>query len=1199
MLLIAKILFHLWFLQFCESSLPPLTKTPSNLLANCVNKILTNTVNKHENVYLINTDLKINLPAITLNITNSLTKFYKIPPQPHAYVIETHSDFPYITHQLLFNGLLEPREELIILTDDSDLTDIFDTAETYFMHKFLIIQRQEVVHRAGNAPTALGSFDAGAFAFASMQPGKPRDFSVVYVPLPPFVYNGTRGVMSEIVNIIADKLEISVSYTASNLTNSETFVDDRGHAFGIISELEARRFDVVLSSLIRFSTESLYYDASEYIAADEVRFVVARSHAVDDWALFYKEFTWLVWILFIVSLLISYLVMYAIQRWWERSENSSLLVNIVQIILEGSSTIRSDSSSFNIIFISILLSTTIFTNVYKSRQFYFLRTDRSHQLINSADDAMRSELKSALHPTALRFYKNSIHPIEKYLLAADPYVCSESSACLEKVVREKDRVGVDVIRHLKHEITEKYIDSEGRSMMHFLEGTPEQDVYFVVFFLKGHPTFPRFQELLYSVRESGLSNYLDKKIDGYYEKAMALAQPSRSYRARALTLRTLRSTFYVYFSLVSISFVVCLLEITESLNSLDSCIYRILRSIDNKTIVYSINTEMNNINLPTILYDTSKSFTKVKKLANSPEFYIIKEDNNLASIINTLYFEGLFNPRSKFLIVTNEFNQSTIKILDEYFIYNAIILTIQRNFVKNNRNLTVINPSNCSGYKNIYPMEPRNITKLRILHTKFAPYALNSKKGVVPEILNLITANMKLKTSYIYENASLSSGYIEKNGRGTGMLGKLQTRRYDLSSRVFSPADREHLFFDITQYVSQDYVIYVVPAVVTINKWKMLYEEFSCHVWICFLCFLITFYIAFYLTSKHKQKFEMFIDVLRMLLQGSSPIPRTYNACKLLFLAFMVFVFVFTNLYKSVQFHFMIENLHTPLYRTEEDLRKYKLKASLHTSMSRRCNISTNHLENYLCNNILFTCNDNEVCLNQTAFVKNTASLEGLLHLKYVVPRRFIDSEGKSLLRVVENNKTPIFFYLYFLKGHPIFSRFNRKVRSVHEAGFIRHIIRQIDWNYDKAMASAAISTALEQTQLSLEMFHSTFFVYIILIFFTEMFPVLVNSAINLAKKLDLPRKLLTANFHNFNSLTSLTRPTLLQPITPSIVPACGFKIAGIVKRRCKSCVMVRTEERWLVLCKAKPRHKQMSMIKDPRNTWILSHATQSKVRPW
>jgi len=73
----------------------------------------------------------------------------------------------------------------------------------------------------------------------------------------------------------------------------------------------------------------------------------------------------------------------------------------------------------------------------------------------------------------------------------------------------------------------------------------------------------------------------------------------------------------------------------------------------------------------------------------------------------------------------------------------------------------------------------------------------------------------------------------------------------------------------------------------------------------------------------------------------------------------------------------------------------------------------------------------------------------------------------------------------------------------------------------------------------------------------------------------------------------------LLVPTNFSLVSSCGFKVKGVLKKRCKDCYFVRRQNRLHVICETHPRHKQMQIIKQERNTWILSHATQSKVRPW
>lgn len=97
---------------------------------------------------------------------------------------------------------------------------------------------------------------------------------------------------------------------------------------------------------------------------------------------------------------------------------------------------------------------------------------------------------------------------------------------------------------------------------------------------------------------------------------------------------------------------------------------------------------------------------------------------------------------------------------------------------------------------------------------------------------------------------------------------------------------------------------------------------------------------------------------------------------------------------------------------------------------------------------------------------------------------------------------------------------------------------------------------------------------------------------------MQIPRQnlnFLAANFSIFKKNTERILPTFL----PTINPVCGFKVKGRVRRRCKSCYFVCRQERVYVICPEHPRHKQMAMKAKPLNTYILTHASQSKLRPW
>ncbi|KAL6255300.1 hypothetical protein P5V15_013640 [Pogonomyrmex californicus] len=73
----------------------------------------------------------------------------------------------------------------------------------------------------------------------------------------------------------------------------------------------------------------------------------------------------------------------------------------------------------------------------------------------------------------------------------------------------------------------------------------------------------------------------------------------------------------------------------------------------------------------------------------------------------------------------------------------------------------------------------------------------------------------------------------------------------------------------------------------------------------------------------------------------------------------------------------------------------------------------------------------------------------------------------------------------------------------------------------------------------------------------------------------------------------------LLQPVLPMYNSVCGLKAKGRLQLRCKDCYFLCKDERWYVMCKTHPRHKQVKIKKKEYKTWILTWASQSKIRGW
>jgi large subunit ribosomal protein L36 len=91
-----------------------------------------------------------------------------------------------------------------------------------------------------------------------------------------------------------------------------------------------------------------------------------------------------------------------------------------------------------------------------------------------------------------------------------------------------------------------------------------------------------------------------------------------------------------------------------------------------------------------------------------------------------------------------------------------------------------------------------------------------------------------------------------------------------------------------------------------------------------------------------------------------------------------------------------------------------------------------------------------------------------------------------------------------------------------------------------------------------------------------------------------------TLSFNNTNCMGLKNEGfLLLTPRVPILLSSCGFKVKQKLKRRCKDCYFVVRHGRVFVICDTHRRHKQMSMKAPDEVNWMLTHATQSPVRPW
>lgn len=75
-----------------------------------------------------------------------------------------------------------------------------------------------------------------------------------------------------------------------------------------------------------------------------------------------------------------------------------------------------------------------------------------------------------------------------------------------------------------------------------------------------------------------------------------------------------------------------------------------------------------------------------------------------------------------------------------------------------------------------------------------------------------------------------------------------------------------------------------------------------------------------------------------------------------------------------------------------------------------------------------------------------------------------------------------------------------------------------------------------------------------------------------------------------FSSATHVLAKHTIRPAT--LVPERGFRDKDVLKLQCKDCYFKKIDDRWWVLCKTFPRHKQRQHVVDHKIKWIVTHLT-------
>ncbi|KAI2473961.1 Ionotropic receptor 141 [Diabrotica virgifera virgifera] len=533
------------------------------------------------------------------------------------------------------------------------------------------------------------------------------------------------------------------------------------------------------------------------------------------------------------------------------------------------------------------------------------------------------------------------------------------------------------------------------------------------------------------------------------------------------------------------------ISITYNLNILEDCINELLDFVNqDRKFLYLVNTNIRLIKYSAVLYGESREINKISTM--SPDIFVAS--GNVSEVINVLYKLNILYNLKYFIFNVQQLDQDILSILEQYFISKAIF--IQLNTKKEYYDIYTMTSGS---YQLIdkCPTQKANKQKIKsklnklfikkfgylnVLYAIDEPFVISSSEGIHIELLNMISKNINVKLNFMKAK--------ERNIVIDVTPEFIDNRSYDVYGSLFSSTRSIQSYaFDETIRITEDKLVYITPNILVTNNWTIFYGEFANSVWTYFVLLLLTLSVVISITDylvPEKKNINIVPFLLTVLFEGAVTIYSKKWSVKIIFINYLIFVLIFTTIYKSQMFNIMRkDNAYNPI-KNRIDLLKYKFKMCFGSQIIiDSYKSSKDPVEHYFgCQSEVILNTENYwECINMTAFEKNTVSFLILKRLEYDGPQVYLDEHGVPLLNILTKDfHSYLYFAIPFRKGHPLFNIFNDKLTILKEAGFVEYQYKVYQLKFERAVAAAQKKSTLYFKVLELNALQSVFFVYIALI---------------------------------------------------------------------------------------------------------------------
>ena len=320
-------------------------------------------------------------------------------------------------------------------------------------------------------------------------------------------------------------------------------------------------------------------------------------------------------------------------------------------------------------------------------------------------------------------------------------------------------------------------------------------------------------------------------------------------------------------------------------------------------------------------------------------------------------------------------------------------------------------------------------------------------KGLEIKLLSTIAHNMNSTLQYLPPPANGSKwGLREDCGSWTGLVGDVFYKRADVALASMSATEERKQYLDPTITYWSNYVVWILPRPKFISGWRSLLGIFKPTMWAVVvvaylllsvsLCSLTHTVLRLKEPALYRNPGSCLLITWALSLEMGAHVQPRGLIMRLVFICWVIYCLQISTAYKSSLISSLTNPHLEPAILNMKQLVNSRLKFEYTVGLSDYFEDPADANMRQIRDSLRF-CENITICLNRLALAAETALVSDKSYVEYLIPQRYIDSNGRPLLQALPQEVLSYHVVMILSKGNVLLERFNELISRIVENGLM------------------------------------------------------------------------------------------------------------------------------------------------------------------